>query len=67
VINNPVARIHEYLAHRADRERQVQACLDAGLTDLDAIVARVYADTPKALWPAARLTVEALLEKLFHV
>jgi glyoxylase-like metal-dependent hydrolase (beta-lactamase superfamily II) len=64
VIARPVDRIHEYIAHRADRERQVLDCLDAGLADLDAIVARVYAETPRALWPAARLTVEALLEKL---
>src|SRR5688572_9293126 len=64
VITTPVERIHEYLAHRAMRERQVVACLDEGVTDLDAIVTRVYADTPQALWPAARLTVEALLEKL---
>lgn len=64
VIDAPVARIHTYLAHRAERERQVQACLDEGVTDIDLIVARVYADTPSDLWPAARLTVEALLEKL---
>jgi ribonuclease/clavin/mitogillin len=64
VIHAPVHRIGEYLAHRAERERQVVACLDAGISDLDVIVARVYADTPKDLWPAARLTVEALLEKL---
>lgn len=64
VIDAPVHRIGEYLAHRAERERQVVACLDAGVSDLDTIVARVYADTPKDLWPAARLTVEALLEKL---
>lgn len=64
VIEAPVERIQAYLAHRAERERQVQACLDEGVTDLDAIVARVYADTPSDLWPAARLTVEALLEKL---
>jgi len=64
VITTPVKRIGEYLAHRADRERQVVACLETGVTDLDGIVARVYADTPPALWPAARLTVEALLEKL---
>lgn len=64
VIVDPVGRIDEYLAHRAERERQVQACLADGVTDLDAIVARVYADTPESLWPAARLTVEALLEKL---
>ena len=64
VITDPVGRIAEYLAHRAERERQVLACLNDGVTDLDGIVARVYADTPPALWPAARLTVEALLEKL---
>jgi glyoxylase-like metal-dependent hydrolase (beta-lactamase superfamily II) len=64
VITRPVDRILEYLEHRAMRERQVQACLDAGLSDIDAIVARVYAETPRDLWPAARLTVEALLEKL---
>lgn len=64
VIDAPVERIHTYLAHRAERERQVQACLDDGVTDIDAIVARVYADTPRDLWPAARLTVEALFEKL---
>ncbi|MDA1306034.1 MAG: MBL fold metallo-hydrolase [Acidobacteria bacterium] len=64
VITDPVGRINEYLAHRAERERQVQACLADGITDLDLIVARVYVDTPAPLWPAARLTVEALLEKL---
>lgn len=64
IIEKPVERIHEYLAHRAMRERQVRACLAEGVNDLDAIVTRVYADTPQALWPAARLTVEALLEKL---
>jgi glyoxylase-like metal-dependent hydrolase (beta-lactamase superfamily II) len=64
VIDAPVERIQTYLAHRAERERQVQACLDEGVSDIDAIVARVYADTPSDLWPAARLTVEALLEKL---
>lgn len=64
VITRPVERINEYLAHRAERERQVVACLDAGVTDIDAIVTSVYTETPRALWPAARLTVEALLEKL---
>lgn len=64
VIEEPMERIDAYLAHRAERERQVQRCLDDGITDIDAIVTRVYADTPQALWPAARLTVEALLEKL---
>ncbi len=63
-VSDPVGRIAEYLTHRAEREQQVKACLADGVTDLDAIVARVYADTPRQLWPAARLTVEALFEKL---
>ena len=64
VIKAPVARINEYLSHRAERERQVRACLADGVTAIDDIVARVYADVPRDLWPAARLTVEAQLEML---
>lgn len=64
VIEHPVARIEEYLRHRAQRRAEVEACLADGVTDLDAIVGRVYAETPQALWPAARLTVESLLEML---
>lgn len=64
VIDAPVRRIEQTLQHRAERQAQVQACLDDGETGLDAIVARVYADVPKELWPAARLTVESLLEML---
>lgn len=64
VIVDPGGRIAAYLAHRAERERQVLDCLNHGVTDLDGIVARVYVDTPRDLWPAARLTVEAVLEKL---
>jgi glyoxylase-like metal-dependent hydrolase (beta-lactamase superfamily II) len=64
IITDPVSRIHEYLVHREERERQVVACLARGIRDLDGIVAAVYADTPRDLWPAARLTVEALLEKV---
>lgn len=40
------------------------ACLDEGLVDVDAIVARVYAGVPPGLDRAARLTVEAHLEKI---
>ncbi|NQW02605.1 MAG: MBL fold metallo-hydrolase [Acidobacteria bacterium] len=64
VIDAPVRRIQEYLTHRAEREREVLACLEDGVTGLDEIVSRVYVETPQNLWPAARLTVEALFEKL---
>jgi hypothetical protein len=35
-----------------------------GVTDVDAIVSRIYVGIGDALRPAARLTVEAHLEKL---
>jgi len=64
VIDDPLALIDEYIAHRLMRESQVRACLDAGVTDVDAIVARIYPDLAESLRPAARLTIEAHLEKL---
>lgn len=64
VIEEPVALIREYIEHRRTRDAQVQACLDAGIVDVGAIVARIYPGLAAELRPAARLTVEAHLEKL---
>lgn len=64
VIDDPLPLIAEFIAHRRMREAQVIACLDAGLTDPDAMVARIYPDLADALRPAARQTVEAHLAKL---
>jgi glyoxylase-like metal-dependent hydrolase (beta-lactamase superfamily II) len=64
VIERPLELIAEFVEHRRLRESQVIACLDAGLTDADAMVARIYPDLADALRPAARQTVEAHLGKL---
>lgn len=64
IIDAPVALIREYLEHRRMRESQVQACLDAGIEDVDAMVSRIYPELSAELRPAARLTIEAHLEKL---
>lgn len=64
VIDRPSDIIDEYLAHRDLRERQILACLRDGLTDPDLMVDRIYAGLDEKLRPAARLTVEAHLEKL---
>jgi hydroxyacylglutathione hydrolase len=64
IIDRPVTLIDEYLAHRALRDRQILACLADGITDVDAIVARIYTGVPAAVLPAARLTVKAHLRKL---
>jgi glyoxylase-like metal-dependent hydrolase (beta-lactamase superfamily II) len=64
VIDRPVDLIREYIAHRAMREAQVLACLQDGVADPDAIVARIYGELADPIRRAARLTVEAHLEKL---
>ncbi len=64
VVTRPLERIQEYLDHRRERERQVLSCLADGLTAVDDIVSRIYPDLAAGLRPAARLTVEAHLDKL---
>jgi glyoxylase-like metal-dependent hydrolase (beta-lactamase superfamily II) len=64
VIEHPRALVDEYLEHRRMRERQVLACLEAGMATADEMVARIYPDLAEALRIPARLTVEAHLEKL---
>lgn len=64
IIENPLALIDEYIAHRRMRDEQVSACLSSGLTDPDAIVDRIYPGLDPSLRAAARATVEAHIEKL---
>jgi glyoxylase-like metal-dependent hydrolase (beta-lactamase superfamily II) len=64
IINQPLELIAAYIAHRRAREEQVRACLSDGVTDIDAIVALIYPGLAEALRPAARMTVQAHLEKL---
>jgi glyoxylase-like metal-dependent hydrolase (beta-lactamase superfamily II) len=58
------ARASAYLEHRAQRLDQVRAALAAGDTTPQQVVARVYADVDRVLWPAAELSVRAQLEYL---
>ena len=65
LIEQPLAKIDEYLAHRHAREAQVLAALrGAGTTTIDAIVAELYTDTPEELLPMAACSVWAHLRKL---
>jgi glyoxylase-like metal-dependent hydrolase (beta-lactamase superfamily II) len=64
VIEEPVALIDEYLAHRRQREAQVLEALAAGAGTVDAIAARIYPDLKPALVPMARESVLAHLVKL---
>jgi glyoxylase-like metal-dependent hydrolase (beta-lactamase superfamily II) len=64
VVTDPADRIAAYQRHRASRLEQVRAAVADGAPDADAVVARVYVDVPRELWPAAKLSVQAQLAYL---
>lgn len=53
-----------YLAHRRERLDQVRTAVAAGATDAASVVAAVYADVDRSLWPAAEWSVRAQLAYL---
>ena len=55
----------QYLDHRAARLGQVEKAVAAGDRTPAEVVARVYADVDRAVWPAAELSVRAQLDYLF--
>ena len=64
VIDEPRAKIDEYLKHRRDRERQILTLVQRGPTRVRDIVATLYVDTPELLLPVAAKQVYAHLKKL---
>jgi len=64
VLDEPAAVIDAYLAHRRARLAEVRAVVESGVSDAVEIVAIVYADVPREVWPAAELTVRAQLDFL---
>ncbi len=63
-IADPAAKLHEYIAHRRERELQIVAAARSGATTVERMVERIYVDTPRALWPAAGQSVLSHLLKL---
>jgi glyoxylase-like metal-dependent hydrolase (beta-lactamase superfamily II) len=61
---DPGAVLDYYLAHRAFREEQLLAALAAGPHTVDELVAAVYAEMPREVWPAAAQSTRATLAKL---
>lgn len=64
LIDDPLAVIDGYLAHRRDRERQVLEALAGGPATIPAIVARLYRDLHPALVAMAEESVLAHLVML---
>jgi glyoxylase-like metal-dependent hydrolase (beta-lactamase superfamily II) len=63
-VTRPAELLSRYLEHRAERERQVVASLEAGRETVPAIAESIYDRIDPALMPAARENVRAHLEKL---
>jgi glyoxylase-like metal-dependent hydrolase (beta-lactamase superfamily II) len=55
------AKLDEYITHREARERQIADALRGGCDTIPALVAQVYADVDKRLWPAAARQILAYL------
>ena len=63
-VPDAAAVVRFYLDHRAERLEQVRAAVASGAVGADAVVEMVYADVPREVWPAARLSVLAQLDYL---
>ncbi|HET9898525.1 MAG TPA: MBL fold metallo-hydrolase [Streptosporangiaceae bacterium] len=64
LLSDPLAALDFYLTHRAERLAEIRAALAAGDRTRSEIVARVYAEVDRVLWPAAELSVLAQLSYL---
>ncbi|AWT44599.1 MULTISPECIES: MBL fold metallo-hydrolase [Streptomyces] len=64
VLDDAQGAVEFYLAHRAHRLAQVETAVEDGYRTPSEVVAHVYADVNRSLWPAAELSVRAQLEYL---
>jgi glyoxylase-like metal-dependent hydrolase (beta-lactamase superfamily II) len=60
-ITRPLEKIGEYINHRLSRQQQLLGALERGPSTIGEIVARIYTDVDKRLWPAAGRQVLAYL------
>jgi len=63
-VADPAGWLDFYRTHRLERLDQVREALAAGDDSAAAVVARVYADVDRSLWPAAEESVRAQLDYL---
>ncbi|MEU8848205.1 MBL fold metallo-hydrolase [Streptomyces sp. NPDC048564] len=64
VLDDAQGAVEFYLAHRAHRLAQVETAVEDGYGTAAEVVAHVYADVDRSLWPAAELSVRAQLDYL---
>lgn len=64
LLAQPLTVVDYYITHRAQRLSEIEAALAAGDRTTAEIVARVYADVDRSLWPYAEYSVQAQLDYL---
>ncbi|MEU1197459.1 MBL fold metallo-hydrolase [Streptomyces sp. NPDC005813] len=64
VLEDAQGAVEFYLAHRAHRLAQVETAVENGYRSPAEVVAHVYADVDRSLWPAAELSVRAQMDYL---
>jgi glyoxylase-like metal-dependent hydrolase (beta-lactamase superfamily II) len=64
LLMDPAAVLDYYIAHRRERLDQVRAAVEAGARTPAEVVAIVYAEVDRGLWPAAEKSVRAQLDYL---
>ncbi|WP_328770707.1 MBL fold metallo-hydrolase [Streptomyces sp. NBC_00286] len=64
VLDDAQGAVEYYLAHRAHRLAQIETAVEDGYRTPSEVVAHVYADVDRSLWPAAELSVRAQLDYL---
>ena len=63
-VSDANSKLDEYLAHRLERERRLEAALERGLRDEDDLLDEAWSDVPPALRAVAALSLHAHLHKL---
>jgi glyoxylase-like metal-dependent hydrolase (beta-lactamase superfamily II) len=63
-VEDPDAKLAEYVEHREMRERRLLAALERGERSRSALLAEAWDDVPVGLQPAAQLVMDAHLAKL---
>lgn len=65
-VEDPEAKIAEYIEHRESRERRLIAAIEGGERSRLALLRQVWDDVPPELMPAAAYAMQAHVEKLEH-
>jgi glyoxylase-like metal-dependent hydrolase (beta-lactamase superfamily II) len=63
-VNDPAAKLEEYVEHRMMRERRLVVALERGERSRVALLTEVWDDVPEQLRPAAAAVMQAHLDKL---